>query len=344
MAGRALPVSFQKLVVKKLTPVFKEAVDIITQSVTPPGTKEILIRNKYVGINASDVNMAAGRYFSKNLTLPFDIGFEAVGEVADFGEEVKDFKRGQPVMYMGMNAFAEYVYIPENEVIPITSLKPEFLPLMVSGTTAGLSLDKLGHIVPGEKVLITAAAGGAGHIAVQWAKNAGCHVIGTCSTEDKVEFLKDIGCDRPINYKKESLEEVLKSEYPNGIDVIWETVGGSVFELLFRHLAVKGRLVVVGAISGYLQQQESSAVKDMHIPMKLLLQSSTLSGFLLTHYKSDIPHYLTLLVRQLHEQTLRIQVDDGSSQGKSFKGLQDISKAIDYLYSGKSKGKIVVAL
>lgn len=101
-------------------------------------------------------------------------------------------------------AFSEYLILPERLAIPIPNLDPGFVPLIVSGMTASISLEKVGELKSGEKVLITAAAGGTGQFAVQLAKLAGCHVIGTCSTDEKVAFLKTLGCDRPINYKKKT--------------------------------------------------------------------------------------------------------------------------------------------
>lgn len=123
-------------------------------------------------------------------------------------------------------------------------------------------------LAKGETVLVTAAAGGVGHMAVQWAKLQGCHVVAMTSTNKKKEFLKQLGVDRVINYKDEDLDQVLKQEYPvfitidsiyfsmtfyyqKGIDVIWETIGSPLFEQLFEHLARKGRLINIGATSGY---------------------------------------------------------------------------------------------
>lgn len=341
---RVLPKLYKKLVVKKITPVFKEAVSTVVEPLVKPQDHEVLIRNRYVGINASDVNMAAGRYFSDGVSPPFGLGFEGLGEVADCGNGVSDLKPGQGVMYMSNNSFSEYVYLPEEDVIPIPLVKPDFIPLMVSGTTSALSLDKSGNISPGEKVLVTAAAGGTGHIAVQWAKHHGCHVIGTCSSKEKCDFLKSIGCDRPINYKAESLEDVLKTEYPNGIDVMWETIGGKMTELLLNHLAVKGRLIIVGAIANY-QQKVASHVMASNLTYKLLLNSSSITGFFLPHYKADIPHYMSILVALVHEEKLKAQVDTGASTNAGiFQGIDDIPRAVEYLYGGKNKGKVVVTL
>ena len=92
---------------------------------------------------------------------------------------------------------------------------PEYLVLFgTSGLTASIGLSEGSHLASGEKVLITAAAGGVGHIAAQWALLKGCHVIATTSNDKKQEFLKELGCHRVINYKTENLDQVLNTEYP----------------------------------------------------------------------------------------------------------------------------------
>lgn len=98
---------------------------------------------------------------------------------------------------------------------------------------------------------VTAAAGATGLFAVQLAKLAGNHVIATCSSDDKAEVLKKLGCDRVINYKKENLHTTLKKEYPKGIDIVYESVGGDTFTTCVRNLAQFGRLIIIGAISQY---------------------------------------------------------------------------------------------
>lgn len=102
------------------------------------------------------------------------------------------------------------------ELIAIPELNPKYISLMVCGLTAAIGLDTVGKIKTNDKVLITAAAGGTGHIAVQWAKSKGAHVIGTTSSADKVAFLKSIGADHVINYKEEDLSAALKRDYPEG--------------------------------------------------------------------------------------------------------------------------------
>jgi NADPH-dependent curcumin reductase CurA len=89
---------------------------------------------------------------------------------------------------------------------------------------------------------------GTGLFAVQLAKLSGAHVIGTCSADDKGLILTRLGCDRVVNYKKESLEQVLRKEYPKGVDVVYESVGGEFFDVAVRNLATKGRLIIIGVL------------------------------------------------------------------------------------------------
>ena len=128
------------------------------------------------------------------------------------------------------------------------------LPLIVSGLTASLSLEFVGRMSSNETVLVTAAAGATGSFAVQLAKLNGNHVIGTCSSDEKGRFLTQLGCDRVVNYRKEKLGDVLKREYPKGVDLVYECVGGDMYDTCVQNLAVKGRIVVIGMISGYEDQ------------------------------------------------------------------------------------------
>jgi len=196
-------------------------------------------------------------------------------------------------------------------------------------------------------VLVTAAAGGTGQFAVQLAKLAGCHVIGTCSSPDKVAFLRSIGCDRPIDYTKEKLADVLKAEYPKGVDVVYESIGGEVFQTCLNALAYKGRLIIIGFISGYESSTGASPLKIQTpaLVTRLLAKSQSLRGFMLFTYAPDFPEFSAKLVKLFQEGKLICAVDNGkASTTGSFRGLESIAEAVDYLFSGKNIGKIVVEL
>ena len=101
-ASQQLPAEQQKLVVTKVTHKFREAVEMVKAPVAEPGAGELLIRNRFVGINATDINVSAGRYHNhwKANKPPFDIGLEGLGEVVAVGPGVVDYKIGQTVAYM----------------------------------------------------------------------------------------------------------------------------------------------------------------------------------------------------------------------------------------------------
>jgi len=108
--------------------------------------------------------------------------------------------------------------VAPRSIAKVAKLKPEYMSIMGSGLTASLALSEVGQMRSGQTILVTAAAGATGIFAVQLAKLAGNKVIGTCSSDEKVEYLRSLGCDRPVNYKKENLSKVLASEFPNGYE------------------------------------------------------------------------------------------------------------------------------
>ncbi|XP_069885045.1 prostaglandin reductase 3 [Dipodomys merriami] len=344
--GSAIPRVMQKLVVTRLSPNFREAVTLLRDCPVPlPGDGDLLVRNRFVGINASDINYSAGRY-DPSVKPPFDIGFEGLGEVVALGLSASArYTVGQTVAYLSPGSFAEYTVVPARAAFPVPSLKPQYLTLLVSGTTAYLSLQEMGGLSEGKKVLVTAAAGGTGQFAVQLSKRAKCHVIGTCSSAEKSAFLKSLGCDRPINYKAEPVGSVLKSEYPEGVDVVYESVGGAMFDLAVDALATKGRLIIIGFISGYQSPSGLSPVNAGTLPAKLLKKSASIHGFFLNHYLSKYQGAMERLLELFEGGELVCQVDGGdlSPEGR-FTGLDSTFRAVDYMYMGKNAGKIVVEL
>ncbi|XP_054439764.1 prostaglandin reductase 3 isoform X2 [Pteronotus mesoamericanus] len=246
---------------------------------------------------------------------------------------------------MAPGSFAEYTVVPAHAATPVPAATPAYLTLLVSGATAHISLKELGGLEEGKKVLVTAAAGGTGQFAVQLAKKAKCHVIGTCSSDEKSAFLKSIGCDRPINYNAEPVGVVLAREYPGGVDVVYESVGGAMFDLAVDALAVKGRLLVIGFISGYQTPTGLSPVKAGTLPVKLLRKSASVQGFFLNQYLSEHRASMDHLVKMCARGDLVCQVDQGnlSAEGR-FTGLESVFRAVEYMYARKNTGKIVVEL
>jgi NADPH:quinone reductase-like Zn-dependent oxidoreductase len=273
--------SFRKLICHTLGTNFRQCTKIVTAQLPAPAAGTVIVRNQICGVNASDVNYTNGVY-APGVQPPFDTGFEAVGRVERCGEGVTKVKEGDYVVFSAFGAFSERMVLDARAAVPIPKPAPEALSVIVSGLTASIALQHIGKMQPGQKVVVTAAAGATGSYAVQLARLAGCEVIGTCSSDEKAEALRKLGCHRPINYKKENLFETLRKEYPKGVDLVYESVGGQVFDACINNLATHGKLIVIGAMSGY---QDASAWSgspagkaSRPIATKLLAKSASMHG------------------------------------------------------------------
>ncbi|XP_073103688.1 uncharacterized protein [Elaeis guineensis] len=249
-----VPHTFEKIVVHTLSHNFRSATSIVrTELSLPIKPEHALVKVIYAGVNASDVNFSSGRYFGGNnnevaARLPFDAGFEAVGIVAAVGDSVH-IKVGTPVALMTFGSYAEFTMVPAKHLLPVPRPDPEVVAMLTSGLTASIALEKAGQMESGQAILVTAAAGGTGQFAVQLAKLAGNKVVATCGGEKKAALLRSLGVDRVIDYKRENIKAVLKKEFPKGVDIIYESVGGDMFDLCLNALAVYGRLIIIGMIS-----------------------------------------------------------------------------------------------
>lgn len=329
----SLPDAYQKLVVTAPNTDLRSAVQAETIALEPPKADEIVIKTHYTGVNAADYMMAAGRYV-RNAKPPFDLGAESVGVIAAVGEAVTDLKVGDAVMSIE-GGYREYFTIKAQRAIPIPEAAAEYVTLGVSGLTASIALDELGDLHEGETTLVTAAAGGTGVFAVQLAKLAGNTVIGTCSTDEKAEFLRSIGCDRPINYKTEEFKAVLRDEFPQGINVVYESVGGAMYDTALNALATKGRMIAIGAISEYKTGPEM--VTRPRVLYTLLGKSASLRGFWLPHYLREASAHLQKLTGLIESGQLKLFVDPAH-----FTGVTGAIEALDYMFAGKNIGKVVV--
>ena len=327
--------TFQKLVATKLSPHFREAAEIVEDGIPEPGPGEIRVRNRYVGVNATDVNIAAGRY-SATPELPLDLGAEAVGIVEAVGEGVDGVEVGQAVATMGVGGgYREVQVLPARHAVPVPEASPEMVSLFVSGLTASIALNVTGEMGSGETVLVTAAAGGTGQYAVQLAHLAGNTVIGTCGSAEKAEMLRELGCGRIVNYREESLRDVLRAEAPRGVDLVYECVGGEMFDTALRSLAVRGRLLSIGYVGEYVDGLE--VVTGPRVYAHLLQKSASVRGFFLPHFARYYREHLERLTGLLTSDTLRVEIDP-----TEFVGVGQIVDAVEHLHSGTSRGKVVV--
>ncbi|OIV93277.1 hypothetical protein TanjilG_23118 [Lupinus angustifolius] len=342
-----IPDSYEKIVVQTLTHNFRNATTIVRAPLRlPVKPKHVLVKIIYAGVNASDVNFSSGRYFGGNNSdtasrLPFDAGFEAVGIIAAVGDSVTDLKVGMPCAFMTFGGYSEFIMINSKHALPVPRPDAEVVAMLTSGLTASIALEKAGaaKMESGKVVLVTAAAGGTGQFAVQLAKLAGNTVVATCGGAAKAKLLKELGVDRVIDYHSEDIKTVLMKEFPKGIDIIYESVGGDMLNLCLNALAVHGRLIVIGMISQYQGDSGWTPSKYPGLLEKLLAKSQTVAGFFLVQYGHFWQEHLDKLFNLYSTRKLKVAVDP-----KKFNGLHSVSDAVEYLHSGKSVGKVVVCV
>lgn len=336
-----VPGTVRKVVVTTLSPDFRKATAIVSfplPAALPPGT--VLVRNLFAGVNASDINFTSGKYQTGGgpSSPPFDAGFEACGVVAAAAADVAGrLAVGQPVATMQYGGFAEYTVLPAKVCITVPRASPVVVALLTSGLTASISLERTARLRPGETVLITAAAGGTGQFYVQLAKAAGARVVAVAGGAAKARLLRELGADRVIDYKAESLKEVLKREYPKGVDLVCELVGGEMFTTCLNALGPGGRLMIIGMVSQYASGWRPST--HTGLPEKLLARNTSLLGFFLPLHAGHFRRHLAALLAALEAGSLRVTLDP-----RRFEGLDAVFDAVDHLQSGRSVGKVVVAL
>ncbi|WP_030937615.1 NADP-dependent oxidoreductase [Streptomyces sp. NRRL S-646] len=209
-----------------------------------PRTNEVLVRVRAAGVNPTDwKHRASGGFLGRP---PFVLGWDVSGVVEAVGIGVARFKPGDEVFGMlsypfGHGSHAEYVTGPArwfaHKPASIDHVQAGALPLV--SLTAWQALVEYADVQPGQRVLIHAAAGGVGHVAVQIAKARGAHVIGTASA-GKHDFLREIGVDEAIDYRETDFAEAVKD-----VDVVLDTIGGDTSTGSLRVLRPGGIVVSI---------------------------------------------------------------------------------------------------
>lgn len=218
-----------------------------------PAPGEVVIAVKAAGVNFPDGLLVQGLYQMRPDT-PFTPGTEAAGIVESLGEGVTHLQVGQRVFCCSLlNCYADKLAINAQQVLPLPDAIPfeEAAGLITAHATAHHALKQRANLQAGETLLVTGAAGGTGLAAVQIGKAMGAKVIAACSTEEKLATAKAYGADECINYSDNNLKDALKElTKGRGVDVVYECVGGEIFDACARNMAWNGRLLVVGFASG----------------------------------------------------------------------------------------------
>ena len=242
----------------------------LTELPTPePGADEVLIRVTRAGLNFADTHTRTNSYVQK-ATLPLVPGSEVTGIREDTGERV--------VALVGSGGYAEYATAPKELVFPIPSELEDgaALALIIQGTTAWHLYRTAGRVAAGESVVVHAAAGGVGSLAVQLGGALGAgRVIATASSDEKRALALRLGAEVAIDPEPEGLtERLVEANRGQPVDVVFDMAGGEVFAASYDALAHFGRIVVCGIASQQPNQVSTGS---------LLRHSRAVVGFYLFH-------------------------------------------------------------
>ena len=218
----------------------------------PPGKGEMRLRLKACSVNFPDILMVQGKYQFKP-ALPFAPGMEGAGLVAAVGEGVTKFKPGDRVVAgLRTGGFAEEANAAEAacRAIPGTMDFAEAAAYPAAYLTAYVALVCRGRLQKGETLLVHGASGGVGLAAVEMGKLLGATVIATSASDEKLKVVKSRGADHVLNVTKGFREHVKELTGGRGADVIYDPVGGDVFDESVRCIAWNGRLLIIGFTSG----------------------------------------------------------------------------------------------
>lgn len=300
-----------------------------------PDSDEVCIKVHASGVNFPDILIVEGKYQFKP-KFPFSPGAETAGEIVAIGNNIKNFKIGQKVIAMpGHGAFAEYCLSPEKKLIPLNNNidyeTASILP-MVYGTSAHALIQR-GKLKKDETLLVHGAAGGVGLAAVEIGKAMGAKVIATASTDEKCQVAKDHGADEIINYSNGEFKDIVKSmTNGKGADVIYDPVGGDVFDQSLRCIAWEGRLLVIGFTSGRIPSAPANLA---------LLKSCDIVGVFWGSFVERTPH-----INLENFQKLYDWIDKGYINPKiSMKvSLDNALEAMQAIADRKIIGKAIVKI
>ena len=333
------PERYRKLVISRLEGDFRRSTTVVEEAWADPGPGEVVIRNLWAGCNGVfDTNLCRNTIRYVDVKPPYDMGIEAVGTVVAVGPGVQGLREGDAVATKKLGTgYREYQRAEASRVIRVREASPEVLTLLPTGVSGLVGLEQVGEMRGGETVAVSAAAGGLGHIVVQVAKLAGCHVIGLAGDDDKVAQLRALGVDRPVNYRREDLRAVLAAEYPRGLDIAYDSVGGEIFDAFLDHLAMRGRLVISGHTSDFDKAVEN--VAQPRIYRKLYWKSASVRGFQNQAFPEFYEDAARRILQHYYDGRLQVWVDPSP-----FVGVGQVADAVEHLLAGRNRGKVVIRM
>ncbi len=305
---------------------------MVEATLNAPADGEVLVRNIYMSVDP------AMRPAMTNGQTKLDRAMEgsAIGQVA--ASNHADFPEGSYVLHRA--GFREYhvsdgkglsVIVPEGE-----SLTTHLHVLGMTGLTAYGGMLVTGELKENENVFVSAAAGAVGSVAVQIAKIKNCRTIGSCGSDEKVNYLtNELGLDGAFNYKTQSIARSLHELLPEGIDVYFENVGGAHLDAAMGQMRALGRVPVCGMISAY--NTKGARSEGVTTLSNMIYNRVTMKGFVVYEFFDMRDQFLADMRQWIAEGKMKYQET-------IMQGVENAPNAMIGLLQGENSGKMLVQI
>ena len=303
--------------------------------VAEPGAGEVLVKTEWIGIDAT-----VRTWLSKaeGYIPPVEIG--EVVRSSGIGRVVTSRSDGirEGDLVATLTGWQEYAVVGDDPMLTTvlaegTDPQAALGVFGANGLTAYVGLTEIGKIQAGETVVVSAAAGATGSIAVQIAKIYGCRVIGISGTAEKCGWLVDgLGLDGAINHRTDDIPARLRELCPKRVDVFFDNTGGPILDCVLGRLADHARVVLCGAISSYNDHHKPPGPSNY---LNLISRRARMEGFISW---DSWGRYAEIM------DTLGGWVADGRLQHRShiFEGLESAPQALNAMFTGENIGKVII--
>ena len=283
MAGNGTRANRQVLLIERPTGRLEERhFKAVEETIGEPGPGEVLCRTVLLSIDPANRAWMRGRTYREQLGEG-DVmaGFTLAEVVAANGTDI-----AVGTVVTCESGWQQYAIHPANRVQRVNVRAPltqHMSVLGVTGLTAYFGLLEVGRPKNGETVVVSAAAGATGNVVGQIARIGGCRVAGIAGSDEKNEMLRrELGFDAAVNYKSATLREDLRAACPNGIDVYFDNVGGTLLDAVLPVMRLHGRVVCCGAVSQY--DVEGTPTGSRLVPGILVVSRLRMEGFLVSDF------------------------------------------------------------
>ena len=316
-------------------PISDDDLKLVTTTLPEPGPGQMLLKTLYLGFDP------AQKGWMENIAdyvAPMAIGDVMRG--SGITEVVASNGGKYPVgtVLAGSMSWSEYLIHDGEGLIPAMPELPPTAMLSILGTTgvtAYCGLFKVGEPVAGDVVVVSGAAGATGSIVGQLAKIAGCTVIGIAGGPEKCAWLvEEAGYDHAIDYKAGPIRAQLKELAPNGINVIFDNVGGKILNDMLACIATNARVVICGGISRYETGNLPAGPENY---FNLVFRRARMQGFIVLDWANEFPEIRRRLVKWVKDGKLAYREDVQH-------GFENAPATLQRLFSGSNKGKQLLQL